>query len=103
RPGSGRTWTTWSRPDPRVGGRYRIAGPRAGIAVSGEHLEVDPAAPSAEGGRTASSGAAGSGRSPDRPHGVAGHRPAGVRPDSLGVCGWASTSTAWWPTSTAVG
>ncbi|HLV59519.1 MAG TPA: SRPBCC domain-containing protein [Natronosporangium sp.] len=28
--------------DPRVGGRYRIAGPRAGIAVTGEYLEVDP-------------------------------------------------------------
>lgn len=28
--------------DPRVGGRYRIAGPAAGIAVGGEYLEVDP-------------------------------------------------------------
>ena len=28
--------------DLRVGGRYRITGPRAGIAVDGEYLAVDP-------------------------------------------------------------
>lgn len=28
--------------DLRTGGRYRIEGPRAGIAVSGDYLEVDP-------------------------------------------------------------
>jgi uncharacterized protein YndB with AHSA1/START domain len=26
----------------RTGGRYRITGPRAGIAVAGEYLEIDP-------------------------------------------------------------
>jgi uncharacterized protein YndB with AHSA1/START domain len=28
--------------DPRVGGRYRIAGPAAGMAVAGEYLELEP-------------------------------------------------------------